>query len=230
MSLVPQEISWTMISDSWLERQKDLEDHIEKDGFNNFMQWSVIQSTMVRGWTEDEQFEADEARKYFLNEHLIHVDISTGTVAQQAYALMLMDQYCMDLSSVKAVVELGAGLGDLARISEELMPNLEEYRILDLPPMLQLQSRILGNHKYKFYSDTENLFDKLPLTTVFVSICGVSETPLALREAIRKRASRKFVLRVQSFWDGENILGYFQSWSPTLSREAHFKGHWWLIR
>lgn len=87
------------------------------------------------------------------------------------------------LSSYDHIVEVGAGMGESARVLHDAFGfNDTRYTIVDLPPILQYSKKNLEGYPVEF---TTNIRDvEIDSNTLVFSTWGLSEVPLDLRTEI----------------------------------------------
>lgn len=113
-----------------------------------------------------------------------------------------------DILDFDRVVELGGGLGDMAKFIRN-MGFRGEYIIIDLPEVLELQKQNLNGYDVQFTTDVVGYLEN----TLFISTWALSECPLSWRESvINNLQPESYLIIYQSNFEGISNKDYFSSW------------------
>ena len=192
---------------------------IKNHSGENFLQWDIINSTIhlpnreeVNGWYE-------LLRKSSLWESLFKDTIedsdvgcpikfadnckASPTSVQNAFHILTMKNYYIDIYEYDAIIELGAGYGSLYRMLRRMKFN-KKYIIFDLQPMIILQRSYLESvseeenvdyfENLYFCTDENMLNEKIATINKRILVIGLwslSEMPLKYRKVVLKNISNK---------------------------------------
>jgi hypothetical protein len=119
------------------------------------------------------------------------------------------------LSSYDHIIEIGAGIGESARVLHDTFGFGErKYTIVDLPPILEFSKRNLQDYPVEFTSNIEELH--VDRNTLVISTWGLSEIPLDVRERMMDHCKKAdlFVAFQAKIFDIDN-RDYFCRHYPT---------------
>jgi len=147
---------------------------------------------------------------YFFNESVRFYDINTSTSNLKCnhhyYTYNLNTK--KDILDFDRIVELGGGLGDMAKFIRN-MGFRGEYIIIDLPEVIELQKQNLNGYDIQFTTESVDYLEN----TLFVSTWALSECPLDWRnEVINKLNPENYLITYQGSFDGISNRDYFKSW------------------
>lgn len=116
------------------------------------------------------------------------------------------------------IVEIGAGMGESARVLHDAYGIPGKYTIVDLPPILQYSQKNLQGYPIEFTSNFKDV--EVTNNTLVISTWGLSEIPLDLREEMMYhfRSCDLFVAFQARIFDIDN-RDYFCRHYPTMYRK-----------
>ena len=212
-----------MISSGWRQKNFELAEQIDKNGVEDFMNWSVINASMYRGLAPDTLLERDEIVLHFGKKY---ENLKSGSMIQQYHALLAGIHHGIDLNKVETIVEFGSGIGEMVYAAMDMCPNIKRHLIYDIESVCRIQeSRFEKDeiyHAFTFsdfeefeYSVAVNSAYQDPGAILFISICAISEAPIKIRDMLfNSKGSillENFILRVQGRWDGIDNIEYFSN-------------------
>lgn len=214
-------------SDVWSAHRENLRNLLLDHGdWEGFKLWSTIVATMYTG---DPRL-SDPLMKYVRGtrweKELEGYDLMNGTAIDQAYNLALYEDVtgCM-LSRSDGILEFGGGYGEMARlVYGKFVPSW--YLVYDFPEVCVLQKWYWGKHLdggFKTPQTTCDLNDTLSLApSLLISLCGISETPLDIREEFLDGFSADSVIfRFQDGWEGIDNEEFFEKFVQKNYRNVH---------
>ena len=236
------------MSDGWADYASELQERIARDGVDSFMDWSVTNKTMVRGFSADVMIEKQHVMAGFLQ--VRESDLPTGTSVQQYHALLMARNFGIELGAIRHVVEFGAGIGEMVYAAKKVMPNLISHTIFDIEPVCTIQryrfERDSMQHA-KTFSVMSDFTKHVSTTTsganpkeiLFISICVISEAPVQTRDSLLRTPlgaslMQNSILRVQPVWDMVDNLAYFIGLAKVGEAikvsPCVFSGHVYMVR
>lgn len=153
-----------------------------------------------------------EASVFSPTQHL--QDVSVWTIKSFHHWLTLQQISKRSISSYKRIVEVGAGIGESARVLLDLNYFSGEYTILDLPPIIKFSQKNLSNMKpgdyiLKFATSLDDV-DPGDEDTLLFSTWGLSEINMEDRIKIMDKMSRADLFAAfQSIIFGINNNNFF---------------------
>lgn len=169
---------------------------------------------------------------------------SSGNLIHQAYHLLTFEEKTgADVRRYDLVVEFGGGYGSMCRLF--FNQSFEgRYLLFDLPPFQALQQYFLRSlnlpvqdletfrHKKPAILCTSRIDDlremtesgKSGLKTLFIATWSISETPLEIRDAVRKLAARfdGQLIAYQNAFQGIDNIAYFARWKDEPGVRTRF--------
>ena len=120
-----------------------------------------------------------------------------------------LENSIVDISSIRRIVEIGAGFGRTAHVLIEKLEELENYLIFDLPEMLEVSRNYLKStlsHKqFEKISFTSSLdFDTSPYFDLGIQIDGFQEMPTQTIDLIYSK-----ILSVSNYVYLQNPIGKY---------------------
>lgn len=222
----------------WTDKRQALRDHLEKDDPDDFLRWSTITATM---WVGDdkrtgEEFAALQKNGWkrwarVLTEEGFGAPVSeyhptSGNLIHQAYHLYIYEK----LSGRKVehhtrIAEAGGGYGAMTRLIYSLSFR-GDYYALDLPEMLQLQTRYLKAFlpiaAYHQTSDVGNFTTSARHVDMLIGLYSISEMPLEMRERLFFEMNpQSYLLAYQGNFEGLDNEAYF---TELVKRKPEY--HW----
>lgn len=149
--------------------------------------------------------------------------LSSPSIQQLYYLKLIKDRFGVFAPrEVESVFEFGGGYGGLCRIFHHFGFQ-GDYRIYDIPVMLDMQRRYLGstliNHPKVSFEDSLREWNP----DLFIATFSLNESPLSLREEVREKIISKskmvFIVFSNEFDGMDNI-----SWSNKLKEFLSLSG------
>lgn len=107
--------------------------------------------------------------------------VSTWTIKSFHHWLTLREMLAHNLlTKYDHIVEIGAGMGESARVLHDTFGIPGKYTIVDLPPILQYSQKNLQGYPIEFTTNFKDV--EVTGKTLVFSTWGLSEIPLDLRE------------------------------------------------
>ena len=190
---------------------------IKNNSGENFLQWDIINSTIHLPNREEVNSWYELLRKSPLWEGLFKRAIedsaigcpirfnddhrATPTSVQNAFHVLNMREFNIDICEYDVIIEIGAGYGSFYRMLRRIGYN-KKYFIFDLQPMIILQKSYLESvSKAENINYLENLYfckdedsikeklDALSRRILVIGLWSLSEMPLKYREVVLKNTS-----------------------------------------
>ena len=233
---------------SWQQNQQALRQHLAQDSLDNLLAWSTVRKTMYVGYGAEYmpyeyQTLKDDWAKWMpvvrwagLGADAHHAGdgyASDPNLVHQAYHLLQwLDRTQQDITTMRSIVEFGAGYGAMALVCHRLgFRGL--YYIIDLPELVTLQRYFLG----QTLPDLKRVFwlQSQPLSgmsvDLFIACHSLCEIPIIDRERLLATVTSEEYLFVSGYefegvdnykWFGglDAVEGY--KWSLYPHRENAF--------
>lgn len=193
----------------WEGFTNQIKHHLQNDAIQNFMNWPIIQNTMIAGvdLTEFEQLKASKNWELWEpklgetvlkpNTYNLFPNSSTNNM-HHAYSLnVMMEHLGCDLSDFNTIIEFGGGYGNTCRLFK--VWGESDYFIYDIPELIDIQKFYLENNGVKnvtFLSGLDKV-DELKGKSLFLGLWSISETPVS---------ERNFMLENLKFFDCDSIF------------------------
>ena len=208
----------------WGKYRQSIQDHLNTDSMDTFLEWSTIRATMYVGngaayipgeyqtlkadwdkwgpvikWTGFGSDAFHSGSGYTSDPNLIH----------QAYHLkQWLDRTRQKLEEMSTIIELGAGYGAMALICHRLGFN-GQYHIIDLPELIQIQRYYLEQNGVAAQWDYSRESGDL-----FIASHSLGEIPLPERERLLSPVAAKEYLFASSYeYEGADNAGWFQQFA-----------------
>jgi hypothetical protein len=208
------------------EYAKEVKDMIKI--LNGRGQWTKLLNESKIGHT-------DESYTRAMKEISPGVMASSNTLKNVHHILSFESLTGKDITKYDAIVEMGAGLGEVARMIH-MLGFVGEYYILDLPQVSRISKYYLKNSvenaigyqdSVKYISDIKDVPLEIPVMDreisrsakiLFIGIWSISETPYEYRDAISSYFKEKdfFFVAQRQIWEYDNF-DYFMNRFPRVS-------------
>jgi len=234
---------------SWEKNRREIRRAILEENINDFLNWSVIQRTMIYEAPKVEYMEVTKNKLLIdgITESKIgnpkpyYLDVKTsGNLIHHAYSMSKLLNSDI-IGRFDRVVEFGGGYGSMCRLFRN-MNYIKKYIIFDLPEFLYLQEFYLSsiNSDYILNTIFTGNIDELRYegeNTLFIATWSLSEMPLELRENLLSNLIFNYcVIAFQSEFDGINNIEYFNEFQNRYTQInfeiipiEHLEGHFYLI-
>jgi hypothetical protein len=195
----------------WEDFNNQIKGHLAGDNINNFMNWPIINQTMIAG-VDLVEFDYLKKSKYWdkwstkLDESVFKPNsfrlfpASSTNNMHHAYSLNVMMEYLnLELNQFGTVVEFGGGYGNTCRLFKKWGHN-GQYIIYDIPELIKIQKHYLESNKITnnvtFLSGLD-IINNFKDNSLFLGLWSISETPIF---------ERNRMLDNLKFYDCENIF------------------------
>jgi len=228
------------LSESWQGRRKTISEHILGHDLLDFLNWAVIRSTMFvgdapyipaklkamrkvrKGWRRWRNAMKEDDFGGALR--LPKESWTSGNLINQGSHLHMFEQLTgLSVNDMPAIGDFAGGYGAMAKIIRRLgfEGPLATYEMPEMAALQQFYLENIGIDDVQSLYHLEDFIDVFKDGGLFISICGLSELPFALRLSILEEVKATAYLIVYGhIWDGkdnEKLFGRFMKKHPEIS-------------
>lgn len=176
--------------------------NIQDRNSSYFFNWKLAMSSDKTGYQDCPKCFSDETIRIF------DIESSTSNVKCNHHYFTYNIKTKKDILDFDRIVELGGGVGDMAKFIRN-MGFRGEYIIIDLPEVLEFQKKNLKEHNIQFTSEPVDYMKN----TLFISTWALSECPLGWRDTIIGRLKpENYLITYQENFENVSNKDYFSSW------------------
>ncbi len=214
-------------SDSWNVHRENLRNSLlDHQNWDEFKQWSTVSATMYTGDPRLSGPLLEYVKGTRWEKELEGYDPKNGTAIDQAYNLALYENVTgRQLGEDDRFMEFGGGYGEMARLIYGAF-NPSWYMVYDFPEMGVLQrwywKKHIGYCGGPPWSESRMINTEGSVPTILISLCGISETSMDVREEFLEGFSADSVLlRFQDGWEGIDNEKFFEEFAEKNYRNTH---------
>jgi hypothetical protein len=195
----------------------DVMDFIERDK----RQWRFVEALRERmkGHTPDSYGESVFSPSRWLDK------VSVWTIKSFHHWMMFEKLSGHNINEYDHIIEIGAGIGESARMAVDAFGFKGRYTIVDLPTIIQFSRKNLEDYAvFEYVEDLKQLQPSLSKPLVF-STWGLSETPLDFRDQLfdSVRYCDLFVAFQAKIFGIDNREYFIQHWPTMYNKNIKIK-------